>query len=828
MKIHNTILSLLLCGAINAQYIIELTVLECPAQITNNDIKDCKDLITNEKPDYNWLPVNFNLNQYETNISYRYLAYKKLGQKPKPAITNINIIGMFDSQPSDCSIRMNVPLKDVPKNILPMDESNFAKYVICYELDKNDTPNAGTEVLTDIKFTNNDNPDDGYQICKTNLNNNRPKGLPDPTNNTNPTIDNNNNLNEGMNNGNNFDPNNGMNKGNPFPEFVKRDISKPNPFVKRESDIPFFLEYKKERPVIATTTQSQVSTVQTLTEDSTVSPIITNNQTNHQDAKNSNNNGITKTFVILSVVSISVAISLIIFVTVNRRRRFNEEKEKEELFSNLPWKTSPNNQNNDFSDPIYGASLPQIENALNNSKSRYPETSLNRNIDGNNQQQNTFNRNAGFSTMRSNGFGTMTSNTLSSRGGTMHSMNSVGTMNTLRSGPITPGQQIMPIVNNMNQGIPPNQTYPTPNQTYPTPNQTYPTPNQTYPTPNQTYPTPNQTYPTPNGIGFMNQQNINLPPMTTSNVNMPINNENNFQNNNVPISTSNYTPNYNPNYQPSMPVTNQPNQNFGTMNTQGTMNSHHTGYNTLNSLHSNNTTQNISNYSDDTNSNDINVNNTNTNKSSTAVQNHKQPNNIKKTLYVTNNDENDDTDNESDKSKVSIEDDSKELLGSTKLAAAEEEEKVENQENQGNQGNPVETNSHLIINDNNSLNLPSSLQIDKLDSSLNLTGIEVINSIQDLIDENNNINPKRISKRGSTLNGVDRDSLLNGSDENIKVIAGYDARELDELTLQIGDIITIKAVYSDGWGFGINNSTKEQGVFPIVCLARKPNLTPTE
>jgi hypothetical protein len=794
--------------------IIELTVLECPSQITNNDIKGCKDLITNQEPDYNWLPVDFNLNQYETNISYRYLAYKKLGQNPKPAITNINVIGMYDSQPNNCSIRMNVPLKSVPKGITAIEGSNFNEYGICYELDKNDTPNAGTEVLLDIKFTNNDKPDDGYQICETNLNNNQPKGLPDPIHNTNPNIDNNSNndMNGDMNNGDNFSPNNGINNDNPIPEYVNRDISKPNSFVKRESNIPFFLEYKKGRPIIATTTQSQISSVPTQTEASTVSPIISNNQTNHQDTNN-DNNGITKTFVILSVVSISVAISLIVFVTVNRRRRFNQEKEKEELFSNLPWKTSPNNQNNDFVDPIYGASLPQIENALNNSKSRYPETSLNRSIDGTNQQQNTFNRNAGFGTVRSNGFGTMTSNTLSSRGGTMHSMNSIGTMNTLRSGPISTSQQIMPVMNNMNQGIPLNQTYPT----------------------------PNQTYPPPNGIGFMNQQNINQPPVaTTSNLNMQLSNTNNFQNNNITIPSSNYTPNYNPNYQPPMPIINQQNQNFGTpqplnqqqnfgtMNSQGTLNSQNTGYNTLNSVHSNNTTQttqNVSNHLDNTNSNANNVNNTNTNELSSTVQNHKQPNNIKKTLYITNNDENDDTDNESDKSKVSIEDDSKELLGSTKLAAAEEEEKVENKESQG---NPVETNSHLIINENNSLNLPSSLQIDKLDSSLNLTGIEVINSIQDLIDENNNINPKRISKRGSTLNGVDRDSLLNGSDENIKVIAGYDARELDELTLQIGDIITVKAVYSDGWGFGINNSTKEQGVFPVVCLARKPNLVPTE
>jgi len=272
-------------------------------------------------------------------------------------------------------------------------------------------------------------------------------------------------------------------------------------------------------------------------------------------------------------------------------------------------------------------------------------------------------------------------------------------------------------------------------------------------------------------------------------------------------------------------LTNQSNQNyeapqqqrdFEIMNNKDTINDHHI----LNSSHSNN-------FMIQNNSNNNSVHNSiNMNRLSTTIYNYKQLNNDKNISYISNSNENE-IDNESDNSKVIIEDDKKELLRSMKLTVDNKEKKNEHKENKI-QEKTIEANSYLIMNNTKSFNFSNNIQMDDLDNSLNLTNIESINSTQDLIDENNNINPKHLSKRTSTIINTDQESLLSHSDENIQVIAGYDARELDELTLQIGDVITVKEVYSDGWGIGINNSTNEQGIFPIVCLARKPELIATE
>ncbi|KAJ3169964.1 hypothetical protein HDU88_000606 [Geranomyces variabilis] len=52
----------------------------------------------------------------------------------------------------------------------------------------------------------------------------------------------------------------------------------------------------------------------------------------------------------------------------------------------------------------------------------------------------------------------------------------------------------------------------------------------------------------------------------------------------------------------------------------------------------------------------------------------------------------------------------------------------------------------------------------------------------------------------------------------MRVAEAYDAQLSDELTLVVGDIISIDEEYDDGWGLGRNESTGQIGAFPTSCL----------
>jgi len=296
---------------------------------------------------------------------------------------------------------------------------------------------------------------------------------------------------------------------------------------------------------------------------------------------------------------------------------------------------------------------------------------------------------------------------------------------------------------------------------------------------NQNYqqPPPNQNFQQPpNTMNYMPQQNVNVPPMSTPNMNGGMNVtmntspvSSNYQNVSTPGSTyappgSTYAPasNYNPGYQqPSMnaaygtplqqPLQQQPLQQQPIQQQQNFQQQQTYPPPTLPQQSFSNSPMQGPYYDTSIEKND---NQSISTKSSG-----------KKKLFVTNGNEN--------------EEDQQALLNRTN-SEMEEKESINNKT------------------DGNNLNN----------------------------DENNLIDPKRLSKRISTINANETNE--SDCDPDIPVASGYDARELDELTLQIGDKITVKAVYSDGWGWGINNTTKEEGVFPVVCLARKPNLTPSE
>ena len=54
--------------------------------------------------------------------------------------------------------------------------------------------------------------------------------------------------------------------------------------------------------------------------------------------------------------------------------------------------------------------------------------------------------------------------------------------------------------------------------------------------------------------------------------------------------------------------------------------------------------------------------------------------------------------------------------------------------------------------------------------------------------------------------------------ETMKVIEEYFPALIDEVQLNMGDLILVKAKFEDGWGFGVNITTESEGSFPLNCL----------
>ncbi|ORY53728.1 hypothetical protein BCR33DRAFT_711086 [Rhizoclosmatium globosum] len=52
----------------------------------------------------------------------------------------------------------------------------------------------------------------------------------------------------------------------------------------------------------------------------------------------------------------------------------------------------------------------------------------------------------------------------------------------------------------------------------------------------------------------------------------------------------------------------------------------------------------------------------------------------------------------------------------------------------------------------------------------------------------------------------------------VAVIYDYVPQQGDELALRVGDRVTIKQAYDDGWGFGRNETSFNDGIFPLDCL----------
>ncbi|KAJ3018579.1 UNVERIFIED_CONTAM: Sorbin and SH3 domain-containing protein 2 [Siphonaria sp. JEL0065] len=56
-----------------------------------------------------------------------------------------------------------------------------------------------------------------------------------------------------------------------------------------------------------------------------------------------------------------------------------------------------------------------------------------------------------------------------------------------------------------------------------------------------------------------------------------------------------------------------------------------------------------------------------------------------------------------------------------------------------------------------------------------------------------------------------------------QAIHGYSPAQSDELAIQVGDAIVIKTEYDDGWAFGFNTITHQEGYFPVEVLSNGNN-----
>ena len=54
--------------------------------------------------------------------------------------------------------------------------------------------------------------------------------------------------------------------------------------------------------------------------------------------------------------------------------------------------------------------------------------------------------------------------------------------------------------------------------------------------------------------------------------------------------------------------------------------------------------------------------------------------------------------------------------------------------------------------------------------------------------------------------------------ETMQAIYEYTANLFDEMTLNVGDDVIVKVKFDDGWAFGFNMNTKQEGSFPLACV----------
>ncbi|KAJ3166506.1 hypothetical protein HDU88_003375 [Geranomyces variabilis] len=85
---------------------------------------------------------------------------------------------------------------------------------------------------------------------------------------------------------------------------------------------------------------------------------------------------------------------------------------------------------------------------------------------------------------------------------------------------------------------------------------------------------------------------------------------------------------------------------------------------------------------------------------------------------------------------------------------------------------------------------------------------------------NNNNNNNHPTTTSSTTTASASASQRGGMFHRAAVIEGFEAREHDEISLRVGDVVHVSQTFDDGWAYGVNVSSpgRQEGVFPVVCL----------
>ena len=78
------------------------------------------------------------------------------------------------------------------------------------------------------------------------------------------------------------------------------------------------------------------------------------------------------------------------------------------------------------------------------------------------------------------------------------------------------------------------------------------------------------------------------------------------------------------------------------------------------------------------------------------------------------------------------------------------------------------------------------------------------------------IRRRQMNHNRSVARNDDSGKIQSG--ETLEVIHEYQSRLADEISLYVKDRIMVKVKFDDGWGFGYNVLTKQEGVFPLSCL----------
>lgn len=113
----------------------------------------------------------------------------------------------------------------------------------------------------------------------------------------------------------------------------------------------------------------------------------------------------------------------------------------------------------------------------------------------------------------------------------------------------------------------------------------------------------------------------------------------------------------------------------------------------------------------------------------------------------------------------------------------------------------------------------------------NQSGLFPLDCLDGYADPNNGAKPKqRISSvfGGEQMYGGNTNTMNTA--QNATVLFGFSPEQNDEIALRPGDQLILMQAYDDGWGFGINISTQQEGLFPLDCLDgyADPSSAPTK